>query len=337
MFGQHLSLTANITLPYTEDMFSFEYASLDYSAPMRNQYAYKLDGYDKDWVQAGSRRYASYTHLDPGDYVFNAKGSNSDGVWSSEVASIGLTISPAFWQTWWFRVGMILLVISSLYAFYRYRLNKLLELERTRSEIATDLHDDIGTSLTNIALFSDLARQDVALGSSDVTDRLDKISQTSRSLLDSMNDIVWSIKPENDGLEQTILRMEDYAVEMLEDNGIDLHVQIPEQLKKLKLPMTVRRNLFLLFKEAIGNILKHAVATHVDVLISATEARKRHQYLRLVIADNGKGFDAALHTRGNGLNNMETRARYLGGTMTVSSSRGHGTSIEIRVPIKSPI
>jgi ligand-binding sensor domain-containing protein/two-component sensor histidine kinase len=335
-FGQHLSLTGEIGLTYEEDMFSFEYVSLDFSAPIRNRYAYKLEGYDNDWIQAGSRRFASYTHLDPGQYHFTVRGTNSDGVWSPQVASIGLTITPAFWQTWWFRMTLICAMLTLLYAFYRYRLHKLLEIERTRSAIATDLHDDIGTSLTNIALFSDLARRDLTCGSPEVTTRLENISQTSRSLLDSMNDIVWSIKPENDALEQTILRMEDYAVEILEENGIDLQVQIPEELKRLKLPMALRRNLFLMFKEAIGNVLKHARATRVDVVLSAAASGRRGSMFLLSISDNGIGFPVAERTRGNGLGNMERRARYLHGSISVVSAEGGGTKIEIRFPIKSP-
>ena len=336
-FDHPLSLMQQITLASGEDMFSFEYASLDYSSPNRNSYAYKLEGYDHDWVQAGTRRYASYTHLDPGRYDFRVKGTNSDGVWSSNIATIRVEVLPAFWQTWWF-LGIILLTGGSLtYGFYRYRLNKLLEIERTRSAIATDLHDDIGTSLTNIALFSDLAQRDVAAGSSEATRRLEKISQTSRSLLDSMNDIVWSIKPENDALEQTILHMEDYAVDLLEDNGIDLHVQIPDELKTRKLPMAMRRNLFLIFKEAMGNILKHAGATHVQVALSSSVSKNRVSVLKVSIADNGRGFNPSSHERGNGLRNMEMRAARFGGTVVIRSSSDRGTTVEIDLPVKSPI
>ncbi len=337
IFDRTLSLMEQITLLNGEDMFSFEYVSLDFSSPNRNLYAYQLEGYDNDWIQAGTRRYASYTHLDPGEYVFKVKGTNSDGVWSSNIALMHVEVLPAYWQTWWFRLSVVVFLMSILYALYRYRINKLLELERTRSAIATDLHDDIGTSLTNIALFSDLAQRDVAIGSSEVTHRLEKISHTSRSLLDSMNDIVWSIKPENDALEQTILRMEDYAVNLLEENSIDLHVQIPNQLKTLKLPMTLRRNLFLIFKEAIGNILKHANATHVDVTIGSTASNKHVSVLQVSIADNGRGFDSSAQKHGNGLKNMELRASNLGGTIMVRSAVEKGTTVEILLPLKSPI
>src|ERR1041385_6621591 len=248
-------------------------------------------------------------------------------------ASMWVVVSPAFWQTWWFRLGTALVLALLLYAVYRYRLQHFLEMERTRSAIATDLHDDIGTSLTNIALFSDLARRARAGGSPDVTRRLENISQVSRSLLDSMNDIVWSIKPENDALEQTILRMEDYAVELLSEKGIDLHVRIPDRFKALKLPMAARRNLFLIFKEAIGNVLKHARATQVDVTISSGHAGKKSSDLSLSIKDNGCGFNPSTRKGGNGLDNMELRTRHLNGTINVASAEGQGTKIEISFSI----
>ena len=336
IFERSLALVNQVELAHDENLVAFEYVALDYRAPARHRYSYMMDGVDGDWIQAGTRRYVSYTHLDPGRYAFKVKGTNSDGAWNPTPASMWVVVSPAFWQTWWFRLGTALVLALLLYAVYRYRLQHFLEMERTRSAIATDLHDDIGTSLTNIALFSDLARRDLAGGSPDVTRRLENISQVSRSLLDSMNDIVWSIKPENDALEQTILRMEDYAVELLSEKGIDLHVRIPDRFKALKLPMAARRNLFLIFKEAIGNVLKHSGATRVEVTISSGESGKRGPELEVAITDNGTGFDPSPRRRGNGLGNMELRARHLKGEVMLVSAPGRGTTVQIRLPVKSP-
>jgi ligand-binding sensor domain-containing protein/two-component sensor histidine kinase len=335
-FQQSFSLVHQVELSYGENLFAFEYTALDYRSPARNRYSYIMEGFDHDWINAGTRRYVSYTHLDPGTYAFKVKGTNSDGVWNPIPASIVVVIAPAFWQTWWFRAGAALAIASLLYGIYRYRVYHLLAVERTRSAIATDLHDDIGASLTGIALSSDLARRDIAAGSPDAGGRLEQISQTSRSLLDAMNDIVWSIKPENDALEQTILRMEDYAVRLLEENGIDLHVQIPDDLRTVKLPMTARRNLFLIFKEAIGNILKHSGATRVEVTISSGESGRRRSDLQVSIGDNGKGFDPSEPRAGNGLGNMDLRARLLMGTFNVTSAPHGGTTLVVRFPIKSP-
>src|SRR2546422_685257 len=293
------------------------------------------EGLDEDGVLGGARRFVNYTKLDAGRYVFRVRASNNDGVWNEAGASILFIIHSPFWKTWWFIGLMVIAASPMIYGVYRYRITKLLEIERTRSAIATDLHDDIGTSLTNIALFSDLAQRDIGIGPIEASQHLQKIALISRSLLDSMNDIVWSIKPANDALEQTILHMEDYAVEMLEENGIDLHVKIPDHLKTLKLPMTVRRNLFLIFKEAIGNVLKHAQATHVDVVIASTEAGKRIRGLQVSIIDNGNGFDPSAHKSGNGLNNMRLRALDLNGSVTVVSDAKQGTRVDLLVPLKS--
>jgi ligand-binding sensor domain-containing protein/signal transduction histidine kinase len=331
-----MTAPGEIRLPPGADFFSFEFVALDYSAPAKSRYAYRMEGFDRDWVSSGTRRFASYTHLDPGEYTFRVRGSNGDGVWNEAGTSVRIVILPPVWQTWWFRTGLVLLLGGLFYGLYRYRLARLLEVERTRGSIATDLHDDIGTTLTNIALLSDLARRDVASGSAEATPRLEKISSTARSLLDSMNDIVWSIKPENDALEKTILRMEDYAVEILEENGIDLHVEIPERLKTLKLPMTVRRNLFLIFKEAITNVLKHSQASRVEVRITSGESARRLAQLELSITDDGRGFDTAAASNGNGQANMAARARNLRGSVAVVSSPARGTRVEIRLPLRSP-
>jgi streptogramin lyase/signal transduction histidine kinase len=326
-----------IKVSYRENVLGFEFVALDYRSPARNRYAFMMEGFDAGWIDAGTRRYAMYTHLDPGTYVFKVRGSNSDGVWNPAPAALRLTVLPVYWQTWWFRGALVACAVGLLVGFYRYRVGRLLELERTRTAIATDLHDDIGTSLTTIALFSDLAKNDIALGTGDAVRRLEKIAQTSRSLLDSMNDIVWSIKPENDGLERTILRMEDYAVSLLEENGVDLHVQVPEQLRGLTLPMAVRRNLFLIFKEALGNILKHAGASAVEVRIATIELPQGGRGIRLSIRDNGKGFSQREGGQGNGLRNMNARARALGGGVDIESTPGAGTCVEVRVPLKSPV
>lgn len=328
-------LQTEIELSHEQNTLEFEFVGLNFSAPQKNRYSYMLEGLDKEWVSSDTRRYVNYTQLDAGAYVFRVRASNNDGVWNESGASIHFVIHPPFWKTWWF-IGFVLVAASLLiYGVHRYRITQLLEIERTRSAIATDLHDDIGTSLTNIALFSDLAQRDIGSGSIEASQRLQKIAMTSRSLLDSMNDIVWSIKPANDALEQTILRMEDYAVEMLEENGIDLHVKIPNHLKTLKLPMTVRKNLFLIFKEAIGNVLKHSGATHVDVVIASNESGKRLRDLQVSIIDNGKGFDPSAHKSGNGLSNMRLRALDLNGTVTVVSDAKQGTSVALLFPLKS--
>ena len=149
---------SEIVLTYQQNFFSFEFAALDFTVPEKNQYAYKLDGVDRDWVYAGNRRFASYTDISPGEYVFHVKGSNNDGVWSKQEATIKVIVTPPFWQTWWFRIIVMAFLAGLLYAFHKYRLNKLLEIERTRVRIARDLHDDVSATITGMVYFSDAVR-----------------------------------------------------------------------------------------------------------------------------------------------------------------------------------
>ena len=329
-----LSSIDNIVLTHEENMFSFEFVALDYSAPERNQYAYRLEGFNNNWTEAGARRYASYTHLDPGEYHFVVRGTNSDGIWSNTLAGVSITILPAYWQTWWFRGGVLVAVFSLLYGFFRYRLNKLLEIERTRSAIATDLHDDIGASLTSIALFSDLARKEITSHPSQAAERLQRIADSSRVLLDKMNDIVWSINPENDSLEDIFLRMKELAVGMLGAKGIEYGIDIPAKIPDIKLPMSVRRNLFLIYKEILHNIVKHSQSTRTEITVGFESGQSM---LTIQVNDNGKGFDPVTAKRGYGLNNIEKRAELLHAKVRFTSAVDSGSAVNLLIPLKSPL
>jgi signal transduction histidine kinase len=221
---------------------------------------------------------------------------------------------------------------------YRYRVNKLLEIERIRTSIASDLHDDIGSTLTEIALYSDVGlralrhhQSDTPLSEEERTklfSLLGEIGTTSRSLIDAMNDIVWSIDPRNDSFEFLLLRIRMHATKMLEAKGINYDIDIPASLTSLRLPLGSRRRLFLIYKEAINNLLRHAQATRVTLTM-----RREGRTLIMTIEDNGTGFDPGDGGRGNGLHNMRSRARSIGGELTISSAPGIGTTVTLRVGI----
>ncbi len=326
------------SLQHDQNFLSCEFVALSYTAPGKNRYRYMLEGLDETWIDAGNRRFTSYTNLDPGRYVLHITASNNDGVWNTRGATLAITIIPPYWKTLWFRVTAVVVIAGLLFLMYRYRVRKLLEIERIRTSIATDLHDDIGSTLTEIALFSDVGLREVkakpqaSVLSDDERARLAGLfsdtGSTARALIDAMNDIVWAVDPKNDSFEFLLLRMKMHATKMLEAKGINYEIDIPPELASLRLPLGMRRRMFLIFKEAINNILRHAQPTRVVLTM-----RREGRTLMMTMADNGIGFDPHAAARGNGLHNMEERARSIGGSLTITSSGGLGTTITLHAPI----
>ncbi len=314
-----------IALSYDEDSFAFEFASLNYTNPAKNQYAYKLDGYDKDWVKCGTRRYASYTHLDPGAYVFTVKGSNNDGKWNEAGTSISIIIRPPYWQTLWFRFLVAIVVIALVALAYNYRVARLLEIERLRVRISTDLHDEIGSNLSAIALQSDLVRSGVGTGDKG-NDRLVEISRSARQMANDLRDIVWTVSPGLDRLNDMVDRLRTIASTML--GGMSHTFQSQNGTSTDRLEMEFRRNVLLMYKEVLHNILKHARATQVRILIN-----DHLGCFTITIEDNGVGFDTGIPSSGYGLGNLKSRASSIGATLEIVSAPERGTRVKIAVKI----
>lgn len=314
-----------LLLKYNQNYFSFEFAALDLSAPEKNQYAYRLDGIDTAWVYPQKRRFATYTNIDPGTYTLRVRGSNNDGVWNEQGLALPITITPPFWATWWFRSLMAILVIAILTGAYQYRVAKLLEMERMRLRIASDLHDDIGSSLSSIALITDMVRKELAPEFA-ARERLADASQAARQTADALKDIVWIINPEHDTFDDIILRMKDAASKLL--IGIDYRFDCPDGVLKDTLAMEFRRHLWLIYKESLHNIAKYAHAKNVNIAVSHEGG-----VFRLRVADDGVGFDEATAARGNGLRNLRARASKIGGTIEIASSPGKGTTVSLQAPL----
>jgi ligand-binding sensor domain-containing protein/signal transduction histidine kinase len=310
-----------VELSYDEDSFGFEFASLNFTNPAKNQYAYMLAGYDKDTVKCGTRRYASYTHLDPGAYVFTVKGSNNDGRWNEAGTSISIIIRPPYWQTWWFRSFVAVGIIGLLVLVHNYRVARVLEIERLRVRIATDLHDEIGSNLSAIALQSDMVRSGVTMGDKG-NDRLTEISRSARQMADDLRDIVWTINPGLDRLNDIVDRMRIVASTML--GGISYTFQNQNGTSTDRLEMEFRRNILLMYKEVLHNIQKHARATEVRILINDDPG-----CFTITIEDNGVGFNTALPSSGNGLNSLKSRASSIGATLEIVSAPEKGTRVRI--------
>ena len=316
-----------ITLPYDQNFLTLRYVALNFKTVPGNEYAYRLEGWDKEWNNVMNRRYASYPNLAPGKYTFRVRVAGSDGEWSGEEASVRVVVTPPFWLTWWFRVLIVLLVGGLLALAYRYRVHHLLELERTRQRIADDLHDDIGSKMSSIALKLELSSRSGNLDE-EARRQFSDFSQTTRHLIRDLRDTVWIVDAKEDDLVSLVDRMKDTAQEMLTDHVLDF--EKPQALPSVPLPMATRRHIFLMFKEVLHNAMRHAQATHVNVHI----AYSGHT-LSITIEDDGRGFDVEHVRRGRGLRTIHARARQLGASLDINSRVGDGTTVRISVGLPS--
>ncbi|MDP4174881.1 MAG: two-component regulator propeller domain-containing protein [Bacteroidota bacterium] len=317
--------TEEIRLNFNQSVFSFEFASLHFSNPQENQYAYKLEGFDKYWNYSKSRRFATYTNLDPGTYTFRVIGSNNDGVWNTVGASVKIIILPPFWRTWWFMLLALICIIAVIWAIIAIRMRHLLDLERLRLKISADLHDDIGTRLTEISMLSDIAfhMHEGDDGSEEMKETVKKVGSIARNLIDNMSDIIWLINPKKDSLYELFLKLRDSYEDIFSYQQILLHINNMEYLEKIKLPIEYRKHLYLIFKEALNNSLKYSKCTEISI-----NANVDGRVLDITMYDNGTGFDLSKPSSGNGLDNMKTRAETIKGNLRIQSKPGEGTMIK---------
>jgi ligand-binding sensor domain-containing protein/two-component sensor histidine kinase len=320
--------SGKLHLTYNQNYFNVYFTALNLINASANKYAYKLEGLDKDWIYTSNRTVANYSNLSPGTYTFKIKAANNNGVWNNTGASLTIIISPPFWQAWWFILLCAMAAIVMIYSLYRYRLNEVLRVERLRSRISTDLHDDIGSTLSSISILSDMAMHDAANGNS--KNMLYEIKENSVNLMEKMDDIVWSINPRNDSLEKLLLRIQRFAAQLFEAKNIEYDIDISDNIQSYKLSMEIRQHLYLMIKEAINNIIKHSNCTQANISIKYT-----HDHLLVKIYDNGKGFNTSETTYGNGLINLKERAQHINAYLEIQSQKEtSGTEIKIELKIK---
>ncbi len=314
-----------IKLAALEDDLIFECHQLDNPNAI---YQFYLKNYDKNWV---SSKYPviRYTNLKGGDYELQWKTSNSEKV---PIQSIKVVVERSLSEEWWFVPSIIfyvvLLISAAIYFFLLYNLRQKVKIQSIRNRIAADLHDEVGSTLNSIAIFSRLAEKKLGNQNSEIQSLLDKIKHDSEETVHTIRDTVWAINPDNDSVSQLFEKMRSVAYQFLTTNDIHLDFQNYIEIDKgLKISMEQRRNVYLIFKEAINNIVKHANASAVSVVIT-----KKTDEIILVIEDNGRGFDETETFEGNGLKNYQKRAEEGCLTVLVNSKKGKGTKIEVSIP-----
>jgi ligand-binding sensor domain-containing protein len=317
-----------LEFPFNQNNISIEFAAMDWVYPNKTNYLVKIDGLQSanTWT-ANPDAGINLTGLAPGNYVAHIKAINSSGVWSNEI-DLSITIKPPFWQTWWFIVLSLLAIAAILYWLYRYRVQQLLKMQKMRNNISRDLHDEIGSSVSSVNMLSMVAKKQLGEGHP-VTPLLTQIGQSAQNAGDSINDIIWSIHPQNDSIERIVLRMKELAAEMLEPNDIAYQLDFDNQLTQLNLPMQDSRHLFMLYKEALNNLIKYADCKNAFLSIHIIDKN-----LLMKIEDDGIGFDITNHKPGNGLINMQQRADEMKAELIITALPGNGCSIALRYPLK---
>jgi signal transduction histidine kinase/ligand-binding sensor domain-containing protein len=319
----------NLEFNSDERQIQIEFFALGFGTGETLRYQYKLD--NSDWSVAGAERSLNF-NLSPGSYHFEVRAVNAEGVASENPARVSFYIARPIWQRWWFVLLAALAVSFIVYALYRYRVRRLIELERVRTRIATDLHDDIGSSLSQIAILSEVVRQKV--GDNGANEPLNLIADTSREMVDSMSDIVWAINPHKDHLSDLVHRMRRFASDVLDAKDVLYRFHFDENSNDISLGADTRREVYLIFKECLNNLVKYSDASKVDLSV-----KLENNALIVIVKDNGKGFDVAEKLNGNsdgfggnGLINMRRRAENLGGKFEIDSAKNAGTSVTIRIP-----
>ncbi|MGH1365270.1 MAG: sensor histidine kinase [Calditrichia bacterium] len=345
-------------LSYQNNALRFEYSATSFFDPTQLQFRYMLEGFDPDWSAWNRETRKDYTNLPEGDYVFRVEGKNLYGK-TEQNAGFSFSILPPWYRSWWAYLLYGLAAIAGIMMLTRLQTNryrakareallrekerarlqeatlraenaeaqKEVEKEQIRSRIASDLHDEIGSNLSSISVISQMLQKRDTIGEKEL-DRLENIQQISQQTANSMRDIVWFVNPVNDRLDRLFAKMRDTANTMLEQ--IEFHFSLQDYDWAQETDLNFRRNLFLIYKESLQNIVKHARASRAEINISQEDG-----VFHLSIADDGVGFNPNEKHNGNGLNNFQTRAREIGADLSISSKPGSGTTLLLKIPIST--
>ncbi|MBX7222280.1 MAG: hypothetical protein K1Y36_20190 [Blastocatellia bacterium] len=312
---------------WNQNQVQIDFFGINFVSGNNLRYQYRLGGGETEWSSLIDQRTINFA-LAPGTYRFEVRAVGSNGRQSVAPAVLTLEILPPFWQRSWFLALLAGGLGGLAFGIHRYRMAQLIQLERLRIQIAADLHDDIGASLSQVAILSEVVRRQVeAENLAVVAQPLTRIAAISAEAMENMSDIVWSINPRKDRVKDLIRRMRQYAVESLSTSDIAFRFQAVESEAEIKLAPDVRRQLFLMFKECINNLVRHSNCTEAEINL-----RTKDDWVQVTVQDNGRGFALGEQREGNGLSNLRRRAESLRGRCEVTSGPGQGTLVAITVP-----
>jgi len=322
------SRVGEVTLNPDQNHVEIEFAAPGGDSGGEIHYRVRLEGADSGWSAPQTENHVDYHQLMAGSYRFFAKSLDSNGTEGASIAEFDFRILPPVWRRWWFESPAALLVLIFAYWIHTRRLERLLAIERVRADIASDLHDDIGASLARISVLSEVVGVQMEKDTGLARAQLARIGSAASEMLESMNDIVWSVRSSDAHVESLVERMREFATDVLGPAGIEFTLLCDERLQKNKLPGDARRQLLLIFKECVHNISKHAACREVRVELAAAGGK-----MTMTVNDDGRGPRGASETRGNGVPSMARRARSLGGEIEIGERAGGGCCVTLRVPI----
>jgi signal transduction histidine kinase/streptogramin lyase len=311
----------------SRNRLEIEFFGLDDALEDTLQYQIRLEGADPDWSTPTAQRAVSYANLRPGRYRFLVRAVNAAGQASERAATVAFVVEPPLWQRAWFLGLAVLLAGAVMFALYHYRVQHVLAVERVRTRIAADLHDDIGSNLSKIALLSEVVQREPALNDAAAA-RLSSMASIASESIESMADIVWAVDPRKDRVRDLVQRMRSFAEEHVAAEGMGFSFTAPEDQSAHALGTELRREVLLIFKEAVNNVVRHSGCRYARVALDVTRS-----HLTLEVEDDGRGFTEADVQDGNGLRSMRERAARLGGTLTVVSRPGAGTRVTLVAPL----
>jgi len=331
-----------VTLRPGQERLEIQYSSLNLGAPEGARFRYRLEGYEKNWFEAGNKREAIYRKLEPGKYNFHVIACNEDVVWNEVGTTLAVTVQTPLQKTWWFRAGMVVALLVIVVGVVRYVSTQKLQrqlallrqqeaLEKERARIARDIHDQVGASLTQVALLGELVEADKN-APEEIEEHAKQISQTARETTRALDEIVWTVNPQNDTLDGLVNYICKYAQDYLAVAGVSYRFDLPAELPAKTIAPDVRHNVFLATKEAVTNIVRHAKASAAWIRL-----RLEPTFFTLEIEDNGRGLagmDLEAASRRSGLKNMRKRMEDIGGTFSMKPGKEGGALVCFTVPLK---
>jgi ligand-binding sensor domain-containing protein/signal transduction histidine kinase len=329
-----------IEIPPSTRQVEIQYATLSFANPEQVRFRYKLGDLNADWIPADTGRKAVFIKLPPGDHDFWVTAANREGNWDPVGAFVRLRVQAAWWQTKWARATAFVLIIAPVAIVIRFMANRRLRrqlrtleheqiVERERTRIAKDMHDELGAELTRIGLIGQQVRRDSLLPR-DTAARVEKLCDAAREVSQTLDQIVWAVNPGNDTLERLVGYLSEYALEFVGPTSARLRQELAETVPAREVTAEVRHNFFLSFKEALNNAVKHSQASEIELRVAVTEGA-----LVVKVVDNGRGFSPAeANPAGNGLPNLAGRMKSIGGHCHIDGQPGKGTMVTLTLPLE---